>query len=74
MGVNAGQKTIISILKDSRVWKCLKGWCLILEKIIRLAMTWALAGLCSHHAVDIIDFDCISVSFPRFLEVMRGLA
>ena len=40
----------------------------------RLAMTWALVGLCSHHAVDIIDFDCISVSFPRFLEVMRGLA
>ena len=40
----------------------------------RLAMTWALVGLCSQNAVDIVDFDCISVSFPRFLEVLRGLA
>lgn len=40
----------------------------------RLAMTWSLVGLCSDVAVDIIDFDCISVSFPRFLEVLRGLA
>ena len=40
----------------------------------RLAMTWALVGLCSDNAVDIVDFDCISVSFPRFLDVLRGLA
>lgn len=40
----------------------------------RLAMTWALVGLCSQNAVDIVDFNCISVSFPRFLEVLRGLA
>ena len=40
----------------------------------RLAMTWALVGLCSDSAVDIVDFDCISVSFPRFLDVLRGLA
>ena len=40
----------------------------------RLAMTWALVGLCSDSAVDIVDFDCISVSFPCFLDVLRGLA
>ncbi|MEF2560001.1 MAG: 3-phosphoshikimate 1-carboxyvinyltransferase [Eggerthellaceae bacterium] len=40
----------------------------------RLAMTWALTGLCSQTPVDIIDFDCVKVSFPRFLEAIRGLA
>ncbi len=39
----------------------------------RLAMTWSLVGLCSDTAVDIIDFDCVSVSFPTFLENLKGL-
>lgn len=40
----------------------------------RLAMTWALVGLCSHTAVDIIDFDSVQVSFPRFLSSLEELA
>lgn len=40
----------------------------------RLAMTWSLVGLCSDTPVDIIDFDCVSVSFPKFLDTLRGLA
>lgn len=40
----------------------------------RLAMTWSLAGLCSDTPVDIIDFDCVSISFPTFLECLKGLA
>ncbi len=40
----------------------------------RLAMTWALVGLCSDTAVDIIDFDSVQVSFPRFLSSLEELA
>ncbi len=40
----------------------------------RLAMTWSLVGLCSNTPVEIIDFDCVSVSFPTFLDSMKGLA
>ena len=40
----------------------------------RLAMTWSLVGLCSDTPVDIIDFDCVSISFPTFLECLKGLA
>jgi 3-phosphoshikimate 1-carboxyvinyltransferase len=40
----------------------------------RLAMTWSLVGLCSETPVDIIDFDCVSVSFPTFLDSLKGLA
>ncbi len=40
----------------------------------RLAMTWSLVGLCSDKPVDIIDFDSVGVSFPRFLDTLGGLA
>ena len=40
----------------------------------RLAMTWSLVGLCSDTPVDVIDFDSVSVSFPTFLECLKGLA
>ncbi len=40
----------------------------------RLAMTWSLVGLCSDTPVDIIDFDCVSISFPAFLDCLKGLA
>lgn len=40
----------------------------------RLAMTWSLVGLCSDTPVDIVDFDCVSISFPTFLECLKGLA
>lgn len=39
----------------------------------RLAMTWALVGLCSDQPVDIIDFDSVEVSFPRFLSTFEEL-
>lgn len=40
----------------------------------RLAMTWALVGLCGTTPVDIVDFDSVKVSFPKFLESLEGLA
>lgn len=40
----------------------------------RLAMAWSLVGLCSDTPVDIIDFDCVSISFPTFLDCLKGLA
>lgn len=39
----------------------------------RLAMTWALVGLCGEHPVDIVDFDSVDVSFPAFLSTLEGL-
>lgn len=40
----------------------------------RLAMTWALVGLCGNTPVEVTDFDCVSVSFPGFLEDIQRLA
>lgn len=39
----------------------------------RLAMTWALAGLCSDSAVEVKDFESVDVSFPRFLDCIEEL-
>lgn len=39
----------------------------------RLAMTWALVGLCGHKPVQIKGFDCVDVSYPNFLEDIEGL-
>ena len=39
----------------------------------RLAMTWALAGLCGSHPVELDDFACVDVSFPGFIDAIRGL-
>lgn len=40
----------------------------------RLAMTWSLVGLCSDVPVDVVDFDCVRISFPQFLESLERLA
>lgn len=40
----------------------------------RMAMTWALAGLCGSAPVQILNFDCISVSYPDFIRDIEGLA
>lgn len=40
----------------------------------RLAMTWALVGLCGTSSVQVTDFDCVSVSYPSFLEDIEKLA
>ena len=40
----------------------------------RLAMTWALAGLCGREPVVLDDFSCVDVSFPDFLSTIRGLS
>ncbi len=39
----------------------------------RLAMTWALAGLCGNNPVEVSDFDCVAVSYPGFLEDIEKL-
>lgn len=39
----------------------------------RLAMTWALVGLCGNTPVKVTDFDCVAVSFPGFLESIERL-
>lgn len=39
----------------------------------RLAMTWALAGLCANAAVGVRDFGAVAVSYPRFLDDIKRL-
>lgn len=39
----------------------------------RLAMTWALVGLCGDHPVAVKDFDCINISFPQFVSTLERL-
>ena len=39
----------------------------------RLAMTWALVGLCGNTPVRVTDFDCVNVSFPGFLDTIQKL-
>lgn len=40
----------------------------------RLAMTWALVGLCGRAPVCVRDFEAVRVSYPGFLEDMERLA
>lgn len=40
----------------------------------RLAMTWSLVGLCGSAPVNVVDFDCVAVSYPDFMSDIRGLA
>ena len=39
----------------------------------RLAMTWALAGLVCGVPVQVVDFESVGVSYPRFLDDIYGL-
>ncbi len=39
----------------------------------RLAMTWALAGLVASAPVEVVRFDAVDVSFPRFAETIEAL-
>lgn len=73
LGVNAWAENDNLYIEGQPDLKVPEGLIFDSRKDHRLAMTWALTGLCSHHAVDIIDFDCVSVSFPRYLEVIRGI-
>ena len=74
MGVNAWAENDNLYIEGQLDLEVPEGLVFNSRKDHRLAMTWALAGLCSHNAVDVIDFDCVSVSFPRFLDALRGLA
>ena len=40
----------------------------------RLAMVWAMAGLCGQVPVDVVDFEACSVSYPSFLHDIEELA
>lgn len=39
----------------------------------RIAMTWALVGLCGTVPVKVTDFDCVAISYPGFLDDMKKL-
>jgi 3-phosphoshikimate 1-carboxyvinyltransferase len=39
----------------------------------RFAMTWALCGLCGANAVQVEEFECVSVSYPNFMHDIRKL-
>lgn len=39
----------------------------------RFAMTWALAALCGQVEVTLDDFDCVSVSYPGFIDDVYAL-
>ncbi len=40
----------------------------------RLAMTWALVGLCGNEPISITDFEAIKISYPQFLTDIERLA
>ena len=40
----------------------------------RLAMTWALAGLCGNAPVRVSNFDAVKISYPHFLSDIERLA
>ncbi|WP_080797759.1 3-phosphoshikimate 1-carboxyvinyltransferase [Arabiibacter massiliensis] len=40
----------------------------------RLAMTWALAGLCGTAPVQVANFDSVKISYPQFLSDIERLA
>lgn len=40
----------------------------------RLAMTWALAGLCGNAPVQVENFDSVKISYPHFLHDIERLA
>lgn len=40
----------------------------------RLAMTWALVGLCRNQPVEVEHFDSVKISFPSFLHDLESLA
>ena len=40
----------------------------------RLAMTWALAGLCGNAPVKVANFDSVKISYPHFLSDIERLA
>lgn len=39
----------------------------------RLAMTWAVLGMCAGVPVRIKGFDCIAISYPGFMDAIRSL-
>ena len=39
----------------------------------RLAMTWALAGMCLGEELEVANFDSVAISFPTFLETIERL-
>ncbi len=43
------------------------------KKDHRLAMTWALVGLCGNKPVTVSNFDSIKVSFPTFLDSLQRM-
>lgn len=44
------------------------------KKDHRLAMTWALVGLCGKVPVTVSNFDSVKVSYPTFLESLQRMA
>lgn len=40
----------------------------------RLAMTWALAGLCGTKPIEVGNFDSVKISYPGFVAEIEGLA
>ncbi len=39
----------------------------------RLAMTWALVGLCGNAPVEVANFDSVKISYPHFLSDIERL-
>ncbi|MDO4841740.1 MAG: 3-phosphoshikimate 1-carboxyvinyltransferase [Phoenicibacter congonensis] len=39
----------------------------------RMAITWAIAGMVGKKPIEVEDFDCVSVSYPNFIEDVTSL-
>lgn len=74
MGVEAWTENDNLFISGQRNLEIPNGLVFDSRKDHRLAMTWSLVGFCSNKSVDIVNFDCVKVSFPQFCEAMEGLA
>lgn len=52
----------------------LKGTVIHSHKDHRIAMTFAIAGLCAEGTTEIIDSDCVNISYPGFYQDLARLA
>ena len=74
LGVNAWSENDDLFIEGQPDLRIPEGLVFDSRKDHRLAMTWALVGLCGDQAVDIVDFDSVKVSFPQFLTSLERLA
>lgn len=74
LGVDAWEEGGDLFVEGQGSFKVPEGICFDSMGDHRLAMTWALVGLCGTSEVEVKNFDSVAVSYPGFLEDIERLA